>query len=71
MGLSVYMCVLLEGRMSEQQTLSVQCERSSRNVLSLCDRRGALVLTCSALLSQCAALHKHTCNQAHTKLHTA
>ena len=45
--------------MSEQQTLSLQCERSSRNVLSLCDRRGDLVLTCSALLSQCTVLHKH------------
>ena len=50
--------------MSEQQTLSLQCERSSRNVLSLCDRRGDLVLTCSALLSQCFAQTRNATRHA-------
>lgn len=46
-------------------SLSLQCERSSRNVVSLCDRHRAVVLTCSAPL-----LYEYICRQPHIKLHT-
>lgn len=65
----MFLCVLLEGRISEQQSLSLQCERSSRNVVSLCDRYRAIVLTCSALLFK-LYMHKYSRNEAHLRLHT-